>query len=211
MNPGNVCLPTDSAEPASSPARRGLLFVVSGPSGVGKDTLLDRLLERVSGVVRSVSATTRTPRPGEIHGVDYFFLTRSEFETGIAQDLFLEYAPYGENLYGTPRQEVARLLERGLDVILKIEVKGALLVRRLAPEAILIFIQPPSLQELERRLRARGTDSEDRIAARLDIARTELVCIPQYDYLVTNDDLEAAVDALRSIILAERCRIRHGS
>lgn len=181
--------------------------MVSGPSGVGKDTVLDRLLAQVPGVVRSVSATTRAPRPGERDGVDYHFLPVARFEADIAHGLFLEYARYGENLYGTPRLRVEQRRRQGLDVILKIEVKGAQAIRQLVPDAILVFIQPPSLEELERRLRKRGTDSEERVLERLAIAKAELACIPQYDYLVTNDEVEAAVDTLRAILLAERCRI----
>lgn len=193
---------------ASSVLKTGQLYVVSGPSGVGKDTVLDRMFARVSGVRRSISATTRDLRPGEADGVDYYFVSRAQFEADIAQNLFLEYAPYGPNLYGTPRCPVAELRARGLDVILKIEVKGALQVRQREPDAILIFIQPPSLAELERRLRARATDAEERIQERLAIARDEMACIPQYDYLITNDDLDTAVENLCAILLAERCRIR---
>src|SRR5581483_3232002 len=189
--------------------QHGRLFVVSGPSGVGKDTVLARLFTRVTGAVRSVSATTRAPRPGEVEGRDYYFVSPAEFEAGIRAGRFLEYARYGEYLYGTPRDRVAEQRERGLDVILKIEVQGALLVKSLVPDAILIFLQPPSLEELERRLSARATDTEARIAERLAIARTELAALFQYDYLVTNDDLETAVETLRAILIAERCRIKH--
>ena len=189
--------------------RNGRLFVVSGPSGVGKDTVLDRLFPCLPRVVRSVSAPTRAPRTGETNGVDYHFFTREQFGKGIAEDYFLEYAQYGDNFYGTPRDFVAQQRAQGLDVILKIEVQGALDVRRLAPDAILVFIQPPSLSELERRLRGRSTDTEERIQKRLAIAQTELACIPDYDYLVTNDTLDTAVEQLRAIILAERCRILH--
>jgi guanylate kinase len=174
---------------------------------VGKDAVLERLFKRLDRVVRSVSATTRDPRDGEKDGVDYHFLTRTAFEQGIAQDFFFEHAVYNDNYYGTPRDKVALQRAEGLDVILKIEVQGAQEVRRLAPDAILVFIQPPSLAELERRLRGRGTDSESRIAERLDIARQEMACIPRYDYLVTNAHLDTAVDHLRAILLAERCRI----
>src|SRR5262249_2648333 len=148
---------------------RGRLFVVSGPSGVGKDAVLERLFERMSGIVRSVSATTRAPRPGERDGVDYHFLTQDQFERGKERRFFLEWARYGDHCYGTPREKADELRARGLDVILKIEVQGAASVRELAPDAILIFIQPPSLTELERRLRGRGTDAEERIQARLEI------------------------------------------
>lgn len=188
-------------------SRQGKLFVVSGPSGVGKDAVLDKLFPRLDGVVRSVSATTRAPREGEKDGVDYHFFTREQFGEGITKDFFLEYAQYGDNFYGTPGDKVEVQRAQGLDVILKIEVQGALDVRRLVPDAILIFIQPPSVEELERRLRGRGTDSEERIQKRLDIALTELACIPHYDYLIMNDALETAADTLRAVILAERCRI----
>lgn len=187
----------------------GRLFVVSGPSGVGKDAVLERLFEHVPGVVRSVSATTRAMRPGETDGVDYYFFSREQFEEGIEGGFFFEYARYGENYYGTPRDRVAEQLAQGLDVILKIEVQGASAVRKLAPQAILVFIQPPSMAELERRLRGRGTDSEERILQRLAIAASELACISQYDYLITNDDLNEAVYSLRAVILAERLRIRN--
>jgi guanylate kinase len=187
--------------------RYGRLFVVSGPSGVGKDVVLERLFARVPGVVRSVSATTRALRPGETDGVDYHFLTQEQFEAGIARDYFLEYARYGEDLYGTPRDKVEELRARGQDVILKIEVQGAQEIRRLVPDAVLIFIQPPSLAELERRLRGRGTDSEARIRERLAIAPQELACIHAYDYLITNDTIDDAVDIFRAVIIAERHRI----
>lgn len=189
--------------------KRGHLFVVSGPSGVGKDAALERLFTCVPGVVRSVSATTRAPRPGETDGVDYHFFTRLEFEEGIVNGYFYEHARYGDNLYGTPRRKVEEQRALGWDVILKIEVQGAQAVREMAPDAILIFIQPPAMEELERRLRQRGTDSEERIQARLAIAQSELACIPTYDYLVTNDDLATAVDELRAIIIAERLRLPH--
>ncbi|MCS6777409.1 MAG: guanylate kinase [Chloroherpetonaceae bacterium] len=187
--------------------RTGRLFVVSGPSGVGKDTLLDRLFPRLAGVVRSVSATTRAPRQGEVDGVDYHFLTPEQFQQGIAHGAFLEYAQYGSNFYGTPRDWVEQRRAQGFDVILKIEVQGALEVRQRVPGAVLVFIQPPSLEELERRLRARGTDSEERVRERLAIAQREMACIPHYHYLITNDEIEEAVDQLRAVILAERCRI----
>jgi guanylate kinase len=198
-------IPLRPGAPDATPP--GKLFVVSGPSGVGKDAVLERLLTQLSGVVRSVSATTRAPRPGEVHGVDYYFLTRAEFQSWIDQGNFFEYERYGAHLYGTPRHKIAEMRARGLDVILKIEVIGAQKVRRQAVDTTLIFLQPPSLEELERRLRKRGTDTEARIRERLEIAQTELACIPFYDYLVTNDDLQTAVDAVRSIVIAERCRI----
>lgn len=187
--------------------RMGRLFVVSGPSGVGKDAVLDRLPEQIGGIARSVSATTRLPRTAETDGVDYHFVSVAEFEAGIAKGKFLEYARYGENYYGTPLDRVTEQRCNGLDVILKIEVQGAQDVKRLVPDAVLVFIQPPSFDELERRLRGRATDSEEKIQCRLEIARAEMACIPHYDYLITNDDLDTAVDTLRAVLLAERCRI----
>lgn len=186
----------------------GRLVVVSGPSGVGKDAVLERLFRRLPGVVRSVSATTRAPRPGEVDGEDYHFLTFERFEAGIAEGYFLEFARYGENYYGTPARGVAEQRARGLDVILKIEVQGALEIRALVPDAIFVFIQPPSMEELERRLRGRGTDSEETIRQRLTIAASEMTFVSHYDYAVINDTLDDAVDVLRAIFLAERHRVR---
>lgn len=191
-------------------ARQGNLVVLSGPSGVGKDTLLRQLLQRVPGVVKCVTATTRPLREGEQHGVDYLFLSQEEFERWIVEGKFLEYARYNQAYYGTPQQMVEEPRAKGLDVILKIEVQGGLQVRQRVPEAILIFVQPPSLEVLRQRLSARGTDTPEQIARRLRIAEEEMRAMPQYDYLVTNDDLEQAVDLLRAILLAERMRIRKG-
>jgi len=182
--------------------------VVSGPSGVGKGTLLTRLFAAEPRAVRSISATTRAPRTGERDGIDYHFLTREQFAAEIEQGWFLEHAVYGNNLYGTPAQRVQEQRACGRDVFLEIEVQGAQIVRRLVPDAVLIYIQPPSLQELERRLRYRGTETEEVIQLRLTTAFTEQEQIPLYDYLITNDDLNAAYDALRSIVIAERHRLR---
>lgn len=193
--------------------QQGRLLVISGPSGVGKDTVLERLLDPAQcppNLVRCVTATTRPPRPGETHAVDYYFFSREEFEARITENFFLEYAPYGQRLYGTPRDFVERERAHNNDVILKIEVQGALTVKQAMPEAILIFLAPPSWEELERRLRVRQTDDEAAIQRRLQTARRELETAPHYDYLVVNDDLERAVETLRQIILAERCRIVHG-
>jgi guanylate kinase len=193
--------------------KQGRLLVVSGPSGVGKDTVLERLLHSSPcppNLVRCVTATTRPPRAGETHAVDYYFFSREEFEARIAQNFFLEHASYGQHLYGTPRDFVERERARNNDVILKIEVQGALMVKRAMPDAILIFLAPPSWEELERRLRSRQTDDAAALQIRLETARRELQTAPLYDYLVVNDDLERAVETLRQIILAERCRIVHG-
>lgn len=175
---------------------------------MGKDTLLKAVQARVPAVVKCLTATTRPPREGERHGVDYLFLSEQEFERWIAEGKFLEYARYNQAYYGTPRHLVEESRAKGLDVILKIEVQGGLQVRQRVPEAVLIFVQPPSLEALRQRLTARGTDTPEQIARRLRIAEEEMRAMPQYDYLVTNDDLEQAVDLLRAILLAERARIR---
>lgn len=190
--------------------RKGNLIVLSGPSGVGKDTLLAHLLQRISGVVKCLTATTRPPRESEQHGVDYLFLSEAEFERNIAEGKFLEYARYNQAYYGTPLQLVEEVRQKGLDVILKIEVQGGLQVRQSVPEAILIFVQPSSLEVLRQRLLARGSDTPEQIENRLRIAKQEMQAIPQYDYLVTNDTIEEAVDVLRAILIAERARIPKG-
>ena len=191
---------------------RGSLIVLSGPSGVGKDAVLAPLFSAETcppRLRRCITATTRAPRPGEIEGVDYFFLSREEFERRIAEGFFLEHATYAGRSYGTPRWWVEAEVAGGNDVLLKIDVQGALQVRSQAPEAVLVFIAPPSVEELERRLRGRdpGADPDD-LARRLAIAREELALARQYDYLVVNDRIEKAVEDLRAIVIAERCRIR---
>ena len=191
---------------------RGSLIVLSGPSGVGKDAVLAPLFSAEAcppRLRRCITATTRAPRPGEIDGVDYFFLSRGEFEQRVAERFFLEYASYAGRSYGTPRWWVEAEVTGGNDVLLKIDVQGALQVRSEAPEAVLVFIAPPSEEELERRLRGRDPDANpDDLARRLAIARDELALARQYDYLVVNDRIEKAVEALRAIVIAERCRIR---
>ena len=152
----------------------GGLFVISGPSGAGKGTLVARLVDEVPGCWASVSATTRAPRDGEREGVDYFFLSREEFDDLVASDGFLEWAEYSGNCYGTPRSSVEEHRAAGENVILEIEVQGAFQVREKVPDATLIFIEPPSLEELERRLRSRGTEDEEAIARRMETAKVEL-------------------------------------
>ena len=183
--------------------------MVSGPSGVGKDTVLAALLEHQPDVKVCVTATTRAMRPGESQGNPYQFLSVTEFESLVNVDAFLEYAHVnGGNLFGTPRAWVEENRAAGSDVILKIDVQGGIAVRKKAEDAILIFLEPPSLAELERRLRARSTETEDQIKIRLLDARNELAQKPHYNYAVVNDSLERAVDHLRGIILAERCRVQ---
>ena len=188
----------------------GLLIVVSGPSAVGKDTILDRLLyesgQYRNAVRRCVTVTTRDPRPGEREGVDYYFVTVSQFHAMAEDEGFLEYANVFGNWYGTPRDWVNQQRERSVDVILKIDVQGALAVKTKVPDAVLLFFRPPSLTELERRLRARNTENEEQIARRLLDARNELAQVARYDYCVVNNEIDQAADDLRAILRAEHNR-----
>ena len=187
--------------------RKGILFVVTAPSGAGKTTLCDMVLEAVQGLEYSVSVTTRPPREGEENGRDYHFVDRAEFERRLAAGEFLEHAVVYDNYYGTRRATVEEALSKGSDLILDIDVKGALQIKEKRYPAVFIYIVPPSMEELERRLRGRATDSEKVIRKRLSLARDEMRYIGEYDYLVVNDDLDAAFDDLRAVILAERRRV----
>lgn len=183
--------------------------MVSGPSGVGKDTVLAELLALLPDVKVCITATTRAMRAGESQGNPYQFMSVTEFETLVNEDAFLEYAHVnGGNLYGTPRRWVEETCAQGTDVILKIDVQGGLAVRKKLPEAILVFLEPPSLAELERRLRARSTETEDQVKVRLLDARNELAQRPHYNYAILNEDVTLAADRLRAVILAERYRVR---
>lgn len=186
--------------------KRGLLIVISGPSGVGKDTVIRRLLEVDHNLVYSVSGTTRKPRPGELPDGNYTFLTREQFEGLVKQGAFLEYATYNGNLYGTFRDRVERARNEGRDVVLKIDVQGAEQVRRLVPDAIFIFVVAPSEQELERRRVERGTESNEDIAARRQIAQQEMTYKHEFENVVTNDDVERAVREIEEIIRKARER-----
>lgn len=184
--------------------KKGVLFVFSGPSGVGKGTLNAKLFEEFGDQIAfSVSATTRAPREGEVDGKHYFFITKQEFENRIANNDFLEYAQFAGNCYGTPRSYVESLLEQGKNVLLEIEVQGAMQVRERMPQSVSIFVLPPSFEELESRLRGRGTESEEKVQARLDTARRELEYAGKYNYQIVNSDLEEAYRQLRSIYLKE--------
>ena len=185
---------------------KGLLFVVSAPAGCGKDTILEQLFKKTDTVGYSVSATTRAPREGEVDGLHYHFRTRDEFERMIKGGEVLEYTEYCGNYYGTPRKGVEDLLAEGKDVILKIEVEGAMNIKRIFPECCLVFILPPSLAELERRLRKRGTETEDKIILRTKQAKSELEFAKNYDYYIVNGELEKAVDDLLAVIRAEKLR-----
>ncbi len=191
-----------------------LVIVISGPSGSGKSTVINALCETDETLQLSVSATTRKPRPGEKDGVDYHFLSKAEFKKSIQQDKFLEWAEYGDNLYGTLKSEITDAREAGKDAILEIEVKGSLQIRKqeqgLAPaRSILIFIVPPSFATLEKRLRRRDTESETELKQRLDIAKSEVREIQHYDYWVSNPQggIQQAVQQIQTIITAERSRI----
>ncbi|MBP1544527.1 MAG: guanylate kinase [Oscillospiraceae bacterium] len=189
---------------------KGLLFVVSAPAGCGKDTILEQVLAKTENVGYSVSATTRAPRQGEVDGVHYHFHTRESFEQMIKDNAVLEYTEYCGNYYGTPRKAVEDMLAEGKDVILKIEVEGAMNIKKLFPDCCLVFILPPSMQELERRLRKRGTEDEETILRRTAQARNEIDTAVNYDYFVVNDDLEDAVDDLMAVIRGEKCRKERG-
>ncbi len=183
--------------------KKGLLIVVSGPSGCGKGTVLGGIVKEL-GLSYSVSATTRAMREGEADGVNYHYMTNEQFEKLIDEEKVLEYTTYCGNYYGTLRDEVESRRSQGQDVLLEIEVVGAANVKRLCPDAVLIFIAPPSIGELERRLRKRGTETDAVIAARVSEAEREIRCAVQYDYVVVNGALEKAVDDVASIIKAER-------
>jgi len=184
----------------------GTLFIVSAPSGAGKTSLVKALLKRLSDVVVSVSHTTREPRSGEQGGVDYHFVAKSEFEAMVAAGDFLEYARVFDNFYGTSRAAVAEQLEAGRDVILEIDWQGARQVRSLAPQAVSVFILPPSRETLRQRLTARGQDSEQVIERRMRDAISEMSHYGEYHYLVFNDDFEHAVAELRALFVAQRLR-----
>ena len=186
--------------------KRGKLFVISGPSGVGKSTILKELLQRQENIYFAVSATTRQPRPGEEDGVHYHFRTPEDFRQLIEEEALLEWAEYVGNYYGTPAKYVDEAMEQGRNVILDIEVQGAGKVAEKRPEAIRIFIAPPSWQELERRLTERGTDAPDKISGRVARAREEFESAGKYDYVVINDTVEHAVGELEAIMIAEHCR-----
>ncbi len=184
----------------------GILFVISGPSGVGKTSIIRSVLERIERVVFSVSCTTRKRRPGEIHGVDYYFVSHEEFEKMIKENKFIEWAKVHDNYYGTPAEMVYDNIKKGFDVILDIDVQGALTVKGNFPGAKFIFIAPPSYEVLRERLKKRGTESEDKIQRRFETAKKELTFIPEFEYLIINEDLEESIKNLSSIIFAERLK-----
>ena len=188
--------------------RKGLLFIISGPAGSGKGTVVKKIIEKHPEVKLSISMTTRQPRPIETPDVDYYFVTRELFTERIEKGEMLEYAEYNGNFYGTPRAKVMESLENGNDVILEIEVEGAMQIKAAFPEAIGIMLTPPDRDVLERRLRGRGTETEENIIKRLDKAKLEITYLPRYDYSVINEDngIEACADLVYSIMQAEHSR-----
>ena len=187
--------------------RKGLLLVVSGPSGAGKGTICKSILEQNDHIKLSISATTRKPRTGEVHGVNYFFIEKEEFKTMIEQGEFLEYAQIYDNFYGTPKSAIMETLEKGQDVILEIEMQGARQVKEVYPEGIFVFVLPPSLKELKNRIVGRGTETAEEIEKRFSCAFEEIKQIDDYDYFIVNQDVEKSVKELESIISSEKNKV----
>lgn len=190
-------------------SKTGMLYVYSGPSGVGKGTILMPYLKAHENAILSVSATTRAPRPGERDGVEYHFLNRGQFEELIANGGLLEFAQYSGNYYGTPRAEVEKCLMEGYDVFLEIEVQGAMKVKQTFPDAVFIFVLPPSFETLRRRLTGRGTEPPEVVKMRLDAARDEMCHAMDYDYIIINDNVEKAREQLSSIVTAAKCQTKN--
>jgi guanylate kinase len=195
-------LPIQSCATTKEIPLSGKLIVLTGPSGVGKGTLMRSLLQRHPELYYSVSATTRAPRPGEIDGKNYYFISRSKFEQLVAQGEFLESAEFAGNYYGTPREAVLNQIQSGQLVLLEIELEGARQIRASFPEALSIFILPPSFEELEKRIRGRGQDSEAAIARRLQRAHEEVQAADEFDIQIVNDDFETALNAIEAAVFA---------
>lgn len=188
--------------------KTGTLIVLSGPSGAGKGTICNELLKQVDTLNLSISMTTRSPRESEVDGKDYYFVTKEQFEEYIAKGNFLEYAKvHGDNYYGTPKNKVEEILSSGRDIILEIDIQGALEVKEKMKEGIFIFIMPPSMRELKDRLVKRNTESKDKIIERFKNAYKEINEVTKYNYIVINDEVQNAVDKVKAIILAEKCRV----
>ena len=186
---------------------RGSLVIISGPSGAGKDTVVEKYLKKNKKAWLSISCTSRDMRPGDKEGKTYYFLSREEFEEKIKNNDFLEYALYNDNYYGTPKEHIEEHLQNGDDVILVIEVQGALKVKEIVPEAICIFIMPPSMKELRKRLVSRKTESKEKVLNRFKIAYQEINEVTNYNYVVINDEIDNAVAKVSAILLSEKCRV----
>ena len=186
--------------------RRGKTFIICGPSGVGKGTVVARLLASDPTLYFSVSATTREPRPGEINGKHYHFISREEFDSWVREDAFLEYAEFVGNSYGTPKKFIDKAMEQGRDVILDIEIQGAAQVHEKRPDVVRIYVAPPSWEELERRLIGRGTEDMDKVRSRLARGKEEFLVARDFDYFVINDTVDRAVEEISAIMCAEHCK-----
>ncbi len=187
--------------------KQGILIVISAPSGAGKGTVIKEMCNQNSNLWVSVSATSRPMRTNDEEGKTYYFITEEDFKQKIEENYFLEYTNYAGNYYGTPKKYIQEHLDAGYDVILEIEIEGAMNVKKIIPEALCVFIMPPSLKELKRRLESRGTDSKTKILERFKIAYHEINEVTKYNYVVINDEIEAAADKVLSIIKAEKCRV----
>ncbi len=185
----------------------GLLIVVSGPSGAGKDTICKTLVETTDNAWISISMTSRNPRNGEVEGKDYYFVTKEEFEEKIKEGKFLEYAIYNNNYYGTPKDKIEDYLNSGIDVILVIDIQGALNIKKLIPSALFIFIMPPDMKTLKQRLIGRKTETKEKIIERFTTAYNEINNVKKYNYVVVNDEIDNAVSKVKAIIKAEKCRV----
>ncbi len=186
--------------------KNGILFIISAPSGSGKTTLCNKLIDSLVGLGRSISMTTRPPRPGERDGIDYIFIEKDEFLKRSKKNEFLEWAKVFDEYYGTSKKHIKHLLAKGQDVVLNIDVQGAMKIKRLNMRSVYVFIMPPSVSMLKERLVSRSTDSKKEIAKRLKLVKKEISYMPRYDYVVVNNKLESALESLRSIVIAERCK-----
>lgn len=184
--------------------KKGKLFVVTGPSGVGKGTLISEFLSKNDDINLSISATTRAPRPNEVDGVNYNFMSKESFEERIEKNLFLEWAKFADNYYGTYQKTVEDSLENGKNILVEIEIQGALQVKKKMPEAIMVFILPPSLEDLEKRLKGRNTEDEETIKKRTSVAKSEIDQADKFDYKIVNDDLNTALKNLSEVLNAEK-------